>query len=443
MSVNERKLALLSGEPLVPSKTFPYDRPILSENALSYVESALRSGNWSLFTSPEVENFEREFGEFIGAKHVIMVNSCTTAILASCISFDLRSGSTILAPAYTYVGTCMPAVICQSRIMWADIDLSNHCIDCTHLDDHLRAGKIDAVLSPHLFGCYEGAAEVAAICRRHDVPVIFDFAQMLGNRVTTSAMAQAGLCCFSFGESKLLRIGEGGAVATNSGDLAERVRLFRHEGELWLRHSLSRIIGSSISPEDVLSQLASVRPGLNLRPPSMLAALARAQLLALDDLLEATARNAGLLSSGLTKLSGISLPHPRRVWWTFPILVTDESVDRDTLLAALMAEGIPAGIHFPRVLPQHPIFRDLDNGSGAYRNATYFADRHIVLPVYPLLSNTHLGYIASAFEQVFLSPMLRSEECKKAARAYLRSTNLADLSSGIYLFPAPQPDWEH
>jgi|GEM_PF-2059202 len=432
-------LALLGGPALFRFSDFPPDRVALSEQSVEAGVRALRSGAWSMFTSPEVSAFEEELGKFIGARHVVLVNSCTTAILASLMAADVRAGDYVAIPAYTYIGTCMPILALGARPVLVDIDLETQSMSVEALRKVMTTYPVRSVIHVNLFGLCAGASEIADLCRAHGASYVSDSAQFLGDHATTSRLAGEGAICFSFGESKILRLGEGGAVATNSTELAERMRLARHEGELWTRLNSSRLGGARPTPRDVISHLASTRQGLNFRPLSIAAALGRAMLKELRGHLDLCAANASALSAGLGGIPGIQLPHgQQRTWWTYPVRIEAHCIDRDLALAALLAEGVPAGVHFPRLLIEHPIVKE----SGALEpyethQAREFACTHLVLPIYPRLRAGHMQSFCLALKKVLRNvEMLRSSEGRAQAERLLTMRPVQELCDGLFLFMA-------
>lgn len=434
-----RTPAILGGTPIFQHGAIAEDSPLLSENASARVAAALTGGQWSMFTSPEVELFEREFADFVGARHAVLVNSCTTAILASLHAVGLGSSDIVAVPAFTYVGSAMPLKEISARVCWLDVEPLTGNVNSRELRRLARENDLQGAVLPLLFGYGGEAKELAATCQELDIAAVFDCAQFLGDREVTAHLVDAGPCCFSFGDSKLLRIGEGGAVATNSDEVAERVRRFRHEGESWLREDASRLSLSEVGPNDVLHGLASTHRGLNLRPLALAAALGRAQLEALPGILDITARHARVYDDALADLELATTPAPRSVWWTYP-LVVDESRNRDTILAALLAEGIPCGVHFPRLLPEHPALDHIsvpevavDTLVGAMR----FARSHLVLPIYPRLDDRMTSALSSAVRDVLTDERLASSTADAAAAGFLQYARIRSLSSGLYMFLEP------
>jgi len=429
------KLALLGGHARVARGSVPNDFANVTVKGLDAVERTLRSGRWSMFTSPEVEEFEEEFANYVGADYVVMVNSCTTAILAALRASGVESADGVAVPAYTYVGSCLPLLEVGARPVWVDVSATTPNMDAAGLHAAVTSEDLTAVVIPLLFGSSLGIDEAVAACMDTRTSLIFDCAQFLGDRETTARLVEIGLCCFSFGESKLLRIGEGGAVATNSRELADRVRRFRHEGESWLNQDVSRLALDSIAPLDVLESLGSAQRGLNLRPLAYAASMGRAQLSELPSFLEMTYRNANEFDRAIGSEVLIKKPHSRKIWWSYPC-VLQEPLERNTVLAALLAEGIPVGVHFPRLLPQHPVFGgDLSTSlAGRFPNATKFAERHLVFPIYPAIEPETARSIGELTRDVLQDTSLHSEAARSAGQKLLQDARLADLSSGLYMF---------
>ena len=429
-------LALLGARPRFTQDGIPPDRATISPAGMDAVVGALQSGRWSMFTSPEVPSFEAEFAAFVGAKHAVFVNSCTTAILAALNVLGITHGDLVGVPAYTYIGTCLPLLELGAKPVWIDISEDSQNLDAASLRGRLEQRQLSAVVIPLLFGDARGIQAIVDLCVAKGVPMVFDCAQFLGDQAITTKLSECGLCCFSFGESKILRLGEGGAVTTSSQDYAEAVRRYRHEGESWLSKGASRVSLSEVSPLDVMNSLASAHRGLNLRPLACTAALGRVQLQELDGFLDSTRKNAKTLKECLASAQGIALPTDRLVWWTFPCIVDQGRTPRDVLLAALLAEGVPVGVHFPRLMPRHPVFNEGREDCGSYPNALSFSSRHLVLPIYPALQGPEMMEIGNVVSDVLGSLELSDPNANAAAREFLAKSRLTELSSGLYMYLA-------
>ncbi|WP_255176118.1 DegT/DnrJ/EryC1/StrS family aminotransferase [Bordetella genomosp. 5] len=430
-------LALLGGDALACSRQFPRNRVKASEDCGNAAIRALQSGGWSMFTSDEVSAFETEFAQFVGAKHTVLVNSCTTAILASLMASGIGPGDHVAVPGYTYIGTCMPVLALGAHPVLIDIDPTTQSMDPRSLAQAFEQYSIRAVVQAHLFGLCSGAAEIVELCGRHNAVYIADNAQLLGERGITSTLAEYGATCFSFGESKLLRLGEGGAIATNSDALAERLRLARHEGEQWTRLNSSRLVGTQPTTNDLIEHLSSVQAGLNFRPFSVAAAIGRVMLRELPERLQKLSANAAVFNGLLGGHSCLKLPAEGvRTWWTYPLCVDPKHIERNVALAALLAEGIPVGVHFPRLISEHPTVKERARiGPSGLMGATQFSKTHLVLPIYPSLDTKDIETMCAAVSKVLVNGNdLKSELARARAEHLLKTRPISELCDGLFIF---------
>ena len=441
MPIGEQQIALFSSVPKFPNEYFPKDRCLISEKTIDNVCRVLRSGKWSMFTSPEIELFEEEFAELVGAKYSIFVNSCTNAILSSLYALDLPIKPNIIAPAYTYIGTCMPLAFIDAMPIFVDIDPISQSVNTESFEKAVAKHHVDAAILPKLFGkAIDFDEKIINICKKKNISIIYDCAQFLGSNDFTKKYIEAGACCFSFGESKLLRIGEGGAICTNSDKFAERVRTFRHEGEKWIFQNTSRVSGWRPKLRDAVYGLSSVQKGLNCRPLAIAASIGRQKIAEFQNDISKFKTNAGILRAHLSGIDQLSLPSDEvQTWWSFPILINSPYINRDVLLASLIAEGIPAGVHFPKLIPENTIFTSVcktwDSGlNELFPEASKFSANHIVLPIYPALEKDHIIDIADCLKTLLSNPILNSEEAYLASSKIFDTTTISELCSGLYMF---------
>lgn len=430
---SENKLAIDGGYPVVNIGEFPLDRVSVSQDLENSLLNTFNSGGWSMFTSPEIIKFEDEFSNHIGSNYTVLMNSCTSSIYAALMAHKVTKGKIIGVPAYTYIGTCIPAISLGAKLVFIDITSDTQTLSPESLETEFKKYKMDLIIQAHLFGKVSYASEIFSLCKLNGASYISDCAQVIGLRKSTQPLMDFGISCFSFGESKLLRIGEGGAACSNNEELIERIKLTRHEGELWLNHNISRINGWSPSPFDVINNLASVQIGLNFRPNSLIASIGRVKLKELNSLLEKNKKNADYLLKHLSVIEEIKLPSSsERTWWTFPIIINSSYIDRNFILAALLAEGIPAGVHFPRLMNKQPILqRNALNKEKAFFNAKFFSDNHIVLPIYPALDEFHMDLIVKAINKIFKT---KTSIKNRGGHSHLKKMKIKELCSGLFMF---------
>jgi dTDP-4-amino-4,6-dideoxygalactose transaminase len=196
---------------------------------LDAVEATLRSGWWTM--GPRVEEFERVFAEHLGSKHVVATSSCTTALHLALLAAEVGPGDEVIVPSFTFVATVATVMQTGATPIFADIGgQDNLCMDPEHAAS-LVTPRTKAVMPVH-YGGYDAApAQLAELCERHGLALIEDCAHAPFSEADGQSFGTFGFAgCFSFFPNKVLGIGEGGALSTDSDEVAKAARLLRSQG---------------------------------------------------------------------------------------------------------------------------------------------------------------------------------------------------------------------
>jgi dTDP-4-amino-4,6-dideoxygalactose transaminase len=192
-------------------------------------ERFLANGRYVL--GPEHAAFEREFGDFVGVAHCAGVASGTDALELALIGVGCRAGETILTAANCGGYTTTAARRAGLRVRFADVDeitlgLSRSSVAAALSPD------VRAVVVTHLYGLLADVEGIVELCGARGIAVVEDCAQAAGSeRLGRRAGTFGDAGVFSFYPTKnLAALGDGGAVTTNSDEVAERVRLLRQYG---------------------------------------------------------------------------------------------------------------------------------------------------------------------------------------------------------------------
>lgn len=288
----------------------------------------IRSGWYVL--GKEVNAFESEFAQFVGAKHCIGVANGLDALILSIEALDLPKGSDILVASNTYIATILSIVRAGHRPILVEPDAETFNIDPARLAVAMTQ-QTRAICVTHLFGKACRMDAICAFATEHGLKIVEDCAQShgarLGNRMT-GTFGDAG--CFSFYPTKNLgAFGDAGAVVTNDDALADRLRHTRNYG------SKQKYVNDYV--------------GVNSRLDEMQAAFLRVKLRHLDAM---TQHKRALAEIYFDNLPG---------WLTLPRRCDDEfdvfhiygvrHARRDELRAWLLEQGIKTEVHYP--IPPH------------------------------------------------------------------------------------------
>jgi perosamine synthetase len=252
--------------------------PDLGEPELAAIAEVLESGQLTM--GPKVAEFEAGLAEACGVEHAVAVSSGTAALHLAVLALGIGPGDEVIVPAYTFPATGNVVAMAGARPVLVDVDPETMNVRPEAVADAVT-DRTRAVLVVHLFGRPARWDEiVAAVPDR--VELLEDAAGALGARRGGRPCGGLGrLGCLSFHPRKIVTTGEGGAVTTNDGELAESIRSMRHHG--WRGTDMPS-------------------PGLNYRLPDILSAVGTSQLRRLEALLEERERLAAAYTE---RLSGV------------------------------------------------------------------------------------------------------------------------------------------
>jgi dTDP-3-amino-3,4,6-trideoxy-alpha-D-glucose transaminase len=274
------------------------------------------SGRYIL--GPEVDAFEREFAVRLGVAHVVGVGNGTDALTIALRALGVAPGDEVICPSLTFYATPEAIVNAGGVPVFCDVDADTWCATPETVRP-LVSERTRAIVPVHLFGNVSPVPEL----RELGLPVLEDAAQAAGAALGgVSAGALGDAATFSFFPSKNLPcLGDGGAIATDRDDVAERARVLRFHGSLDKR--------------------THTHVGYNSRLDEMQAAVLRVLLPELDGWNEARRRAAvGYERAGLGELVKLPRAGPgvRHAYHLYTVL----AADADGLAARLGEAGVSA-----------------------------------------------------------------------------------------------------
>jgi dTDP-4-amino-4,6-dideoxygalactose transaminase len=220
--------ALLGGAAVRPEG--PPNWPGADEGIRAALEQALRDGSWGKYHGGNVERLEQRLAAWLDVPHVLTCGSGTFAVETALRALALAPGDEVVLAGYDYPGNFLSVHAVGARPVLVDVQPHNWNLDAQTLAPALQE-RTKAVLVSHLHGGLVPMQEVTTLCRERGVPVIEDAAQAPGAVVQGWPVGTWGdIAVFSFGGSKLLSAGRGGALVTRRADLYQRARLVLGRG---------------------------------------------------------------------------------------------------------------------------------------------------------------------------------------------------------------------
>ncbi|MCL4109171.1 UNVERIFIED_CONTAM: hypothetical protein GTU68_028352 [Idotea baltica] len=224
------KLAILGGTPTRDIKSTPWPSwPIWDENEKSALLHVLESGVWS-YNGIKEQEFNKLFSAFTGTQHTICAANGTITLQLALEALEIGWGDEVIVPGLTWQATAASVLDVNATPVIVDVCLDSWCIDPEEIRKAITK-KTKAIIPVHLYGCFSNMEEIMQIAKEFDLAVIEDCAHKHGGSWKGKRAGSIGdIGSFSFQLSKHLTAGEGGAMTTNSPELAERLDALRNCG---------------------------------------------------------------------------------------------------------------------------------------------------------------------------------------------------------------------
>lgn len=349
----------------------------LRSEILPAVEQVMQQGHFIL--GEEVALFEQEFARYCGVSHAIGVASGTDALHLVVRALGIGPGDEVITVANTFIATALGITYTGATPVFADARADDFNIDLAAIEAAITP-QTKAIVAVHLYGQPADMPAIREIATRHGLKLIEDAAQahgaMIGDRRVGS---WSDVACFSFYPGKNLgAYGDGGAIVTDDGELAERIRLLRNYGQQ--------------------NKYVHTMHGYNSRLDSMQAAILRIKLRHLDGWNERR-RQAARRYSDLLAEDAVALPQERAGMRHVYHLYVIRSSKRDALLDYLREKQIYCGIHYPIALHQQQPYRGIRTVPEGAPVSTALASSILSLPIFPEISEAQIERVVTEIKR--------------------------------------------
>lgn len=364
--------------PLVDLRT---QDPELRAEINAGLQAVIASGQFVL--GPNVEAFEQEAAAYLGAAHAVSCASGTDALHLSLRALGIGPGDEVITTPFTFAATVEAILHVGATAVFVDIDAASFNLDPARVAAAITP-RTRAILVVHLFGQPAAMWALREIAQRHALLVVEDCAQAFGAEYCGQRVGTLGVAgCFSFYPSKNLgAYGDGGMIATDSAELAQRLRALRNHG--------------------CSQQYCHDSIGLNSRLDELQAVVLRAKLKRITRYNSARRRVARLYASALAGLPQVvtpsEAPGARHVYHQYTMLLPN----RSAVQQALRRQGIATAVYYPRPLHRQPALAAAYQGQH-FPLAEALSERCLSLPMYPELSKAQVAAVAAALDAALRS----------------------------------------
>jgi len=350
------------------------------------VSRILSSGmNWA--TGSSVAQFENSIAGYIGTEYAVTFNSGTSALHAALIAHGIDEGDEVIVPSFTFISTANAPLFVKARPVFSDIEASTFGIDPQDCEEKIT-DKTRAIIPVHYGGCPCKIRELREIAEDKNLLLIEDAAEAFGARIGDRKVGTFGeSAMMSFCQNKIITTGEGGAIVTDSKEIAEKARLIRSHGRL----EPSNYFASG----DIFDYISL---GYNFRMSSITAALGLSQIKKVEDLISLRRQNADIYVRSLQGSPDCRIMIPPENYYNVYQLFSVCVPRRDDLMKFLQTRGISTKIYFPPV-HETSFYHDVLGYRCDLPTTTRISGEILSLPFYPGMIREDIHYVCDSIKE--------------------------------------------
>ncbi len=335
------------------------------------IDEVLEKSNYIM--GEEVAILENNLEKFTGAQYAITCSSGTDALVLAMMALDIQPGDEIITTPFTFIATAETIAFLGAVPVFVDIDEKTYNIDPSKLEENISS-KTKAIIPVSLYGQPAEMDVIQSIATKHNLKVIVDGAQSFGSTYKGKTDSNLGdISTTSFFPAKPLGcFGDGGAVFTNSEELATKMKSLRVHGQSKRYHH--KYIGMGGRMDTLQCAIVNIKLKHYKKDLALRQEVAEKYTKALQD-------------------KDIVLPfidkNTTSVFAQYSIRVKE----RDKLQTKLKEKGIPTAVHYPMPLHLQECFEYLNYTKGDFPIAEQISQEIMSLPMNPYISDDEIAYI--------------------------------------------------
>jgi len=384
----------INGAPPLFAEPLHVGRPNIGNHARFLQRAAeILDRGWLSNNGPVAQEFEQRIADFLGVEHCVAMCNGTIALEIATRALELKGE--VIVPSYTFIATAHALQWQEITPIFADIDPRTHNLDPSAVR-RMITPRTTGIIGVHLWGRPAPILELQRIADEHQLKLMFDASHGFGCSFGGRMLGTFGSCeVFSFHATKFFNTFEGGAVATNDGALAEKMRLMRNFG---------------FAGYDNV-----IYPGTNGKMTEIAAAMGLTNVETLDEFVSGNRRNYLCYRNGLAKFPDLKLlTYDESQANNFQYIVIEVGVNfplsRDQIVDALHAENVLARRYFwPGCHNMEPYRSYYPHARLVLSNTEDVADRVVVLPTGSTVAERDVECILSVLGVLMDSENARAE----------------------------------
>ena len=411
----------------IPGETsIPVSGKVIGAEELKNMVNASLDG-W-LTTGRFNELFEKRLSKFLGVKHVLTVNSGSSANLVAFSTLTspklgeraIKSGDEVITVAAGFPTTMNPIIQFGAIPVFVDVELKTHNINAELIEVAITS-KTKAIVLAHSLGNPFNLSAVRNICNKYNLWLIEDCCDALGATYNGQMVGTFGdIATLSFYPAHHITMGEGGAVFTNNAKLRLIAESFRDWGRdcfcppgvdntcgkrfCWTKEKLGGSLPDGYDHKYIYSHI-----GYNLKITDMQAACALAQMDHLEEFIARRRSNFIYLHERFQSLKNFfylpeATPNSNPSWFGFPLILKERiGFSREELITYLNNNKIGTRLLFAGNLTKQPYMKNQNfRISGDLTNTDIVMNNTFWIGLYPALSVEMFEYVFDKLEEFLL-----------------------------------------
>jgi len=363
----------------------PLASPDIRQEDIAELVDVLNSGN--LVQGERVALIEKSLEQYLGVQYCVAVSNGTASLHLILVALGIGKGDEVIIPAFSYIATANVVELVGATPVFVDIEIDSFNIDADKIAEKVTQ-RTKAIMIVHEFGLSADTQKIKALCDERNIPLIEDAACALGAKEGEVYAGTTGIAgSFSFHPRKAITSGEGGAIVTNSPELAKKVKALRNHG-------------IEYGPTN---ELDFAYAGFNYRLTDFQAALLISQLRRFDQIL---AKKDQIAHRYINEISNPKLKLPlvpenkTHAWQTFHLLL-DDSKDQKTVISHLKAKCIGSN-YGAQCMPAQKFYQQKYklNVEKMFPNAMKSYEKGFAVPLYEKLTYDNVTYIIKQINRI-------------------------------------------
>lgn len=376
-------------------KYLVFGSPAIGDEEIEEVVATIRSG-W-LGTGPKTHLFEQRFAEYVGSDHCVATSSCTAALHLAMLAAEIGAGDEVIVPAMTFAATANAVLHAGATPVFVDVDEETMNLDLEQVRRRIGP-RTRAVMPVHFHGRPVDCSGLRALADEHGLLVIADAAHAIETRYGDRPVsAYADVTCYSFYVTKNLTTVEGGMVATDRREWADRIKVRGLHGlsaDAWSRYS-----------DEGFKHYQVVALGFKYNMTDLQASFGLHQLTRIEENLARREEIWAAYDRGLAglplRLPPAAAPETRHARHLYAVRTTFGSpLSRDRLMVELHRRNIGTGVHYT-ALHLHPYYAErFGHSPGDFPAAEAIGDSTLSLPLSPKLTATDVDDVITSLTEI-------------------------------------------